>query len=91
LLDDGDHYAQVCRRVGELAPALRWSECARPLVDFCRAPDRHPRRRPPRGALARATFGQYPDLLASLREHGGLGEAARALPRHVARVLRHRA
>ncbi len=91
LLDDGEHYAQVCRRVGELAPALRWSECARPLVEFCRAPDRHPRRRPPRGALARATFGQYPDLLASLREHGGLGEAARALPRHVARVLRHRA
>ena len=50
-----------------------------------------PPRRPPRGALARATYGQYPDVLAALREHGGPGEAARALPRHLARLLRHRA
>ena len=91
LLDDGERHAAATRRVRELAPSLQWSECARPLVRFCLQPDRHPRRRPPRGALARATFGQYPDVLASLREHGGLGEAARALPRHLARALRHRA
>ncbi len=44
----------------------------------------------PRGALARATYGQYPDVLAGLREQGGLGAVARRLPRHVARALRHR-
>ena len=91
LLDDGDRHAATARRVRELAPSLQWSECARPLVRFCLEPGRHPRRRPPRGALARATFGQYPDVLDSLREHGGLAEAARALPRHLARALRHRA
>jgi hypothetical protein len=44
-----------------------------------------------RGALARATFGQYPDVLAGLREHDGFLKAARAVPRHLARALRHRA
>ena len=91
LLDDAERRVAVRGRVRELAPAFRWSKCARPLVTFCSAPDARPRRRPPRGALARATFGQYPEVLASLREHGGLAEAARAVPRHVARTLRHRA
>jgi glycosyltransferase involved in cell wall biosynthesis len=90
LLDD-DRHAAVARRVREFAPSLRWSECARPLVRFCLDAGRHPRRRPPRGALARATFGQYPDVLAGLREHNGVLKAARAVPRHLARALRHRA
>jgi glycosyltransferase involved in cell wall biosynthesis len=91
LLDDPAAYDAAARRVRGLAPSLRWSECARPLVRFCLEHERRPRRRPPRGALARATYGQYPDVLAALREHGGIREAARGLPRHVARVLRHRA
>jgi hypothetical protein len=77
--------------VREIAPSLRWSECARPLVRFCLEHERIPPRRVPRGALLRATYGQYPDVLAALREHGGPGEAVRALPRHLARLLRHRA
>ncbi len=91
LLDDRAAYAATATRVRELAPSLRWSECARPLVRFCLEHERIPRRRAPRGTLLRATYGQYPDVLAALREHGGLGEAARALPRHLARLLRHRA
>jgi glycosyltransferase involved in cell wall biosynthesis len=91
LLDDPAAYEAAARRVRETAPALRWAECARPLVRFCLEHEERPRRRPPRGALARATYGQYPDVLGALREHGGLGEAARSLPRHLARVLRHRA
>ena len=46
---------------------------------------------PARSALARATYGQYPDILADLRERGGLGAVARRVPEHVARLLRHRA
>jgi glycosyltransferase involved in cell wall biosynthesis len=91
LLDDGDRRAAVSARVRELAPSLRWSECAQPLVRFCVDPGARPPRRAPRGTVARATLGQYRDVLAGLREHRGAGEAVRALPRHVARALRHRA
>ena len=91
LLDDRAAYSAAARRVRELAPSLRWSECARPLIRFCLEHETRPRRRPPRGALARATYGQYPDILADLRDHSGLGEAAKRVPHHLARVLRHRA
>jgi glycosyltransferase involved in cell wall biosynthesis len=91
LLDDPAAYEATASRVRAFAPSVRWSECAGPLVQFCLEHHTRPRRRPPRGALARATYGQYPDVLAALREHGGPGEAARALPRHLARLLRHRA
>lgn len=91
LLDDPEAHAASSRRAGELAPSLRWSECARPLIRFCVEHGARPGRRPPPGPLARATFGQYHDVLAGLREQGGLGELARALPRHLGRALRHRA
>jgi glycosyltransferase involved in cell wall biosynthesis len=91
LLDDRDAYDGAARRVRELAPSLRWSEVARPLVRFCRELDSRPPRRPARSALTRATYGQYPDILADLRERGGLGAVARRVPEHVARLLRHRA
>jgi glycosyltransferase involved in cell wall biosynthesis len=91
LLDDRDAYEGAARRVRELAPSLRWSEVARPLVRFCRELDSRPPRRPARSALVRATYGQYPDILADLRERGGLGAVARRVPEHVARLLRHRA
>jgi glycosyltransferase involved in cell wall biosynthesis len=91
LLDDRDTYDEAARRVRELAPSLRWSEVAQPLVRFCRELDSRPPRRAARSALARATYGQYPDILADLRERGGLGAVVRRVPEHVARVLRHRA
>jgi hypothetical protein len=89
LLDDPDAHAAAVRRVRELAPTLRWTEVAGPLVRFCR--ELPPPRRPAQGALARATYGQYPDILSDLRERGGLGAVARRVPEHVARLLRHRA
>jgi glycosyltransferase involved in cell wall biosynthesis len=91
LLDGEEWHAAASSRVRAFAPSLRWSECARPLVEFCREPGRHPRRRAPRGTLAQATLGQYRDVLSALREHSGPAEAARALPRHLVRALRHRA
>jgi glycosyltransferase involved in cell wall biosynthesis len=91
LLDDGEAYEGAARRVSELAPSLRWSEVARPLVRFCAELDTREPRRPARSALVRATYGQYPDILADLRERGGLGAVARRVPEHVARLLRHRA
>jgi glycosyltransferase involved in cell wall biosynthesis len=91
LLDDPGRAEAVSARVQELAPSLRWEECARPLVEFCLHADDRPARRPPRGTVARATFGQYRDVLADLLEHRGAAEAARALPRHIGRVFRHRA
>ena len=90
LLDDAEAYRRAARRVQELAPTLRWSEVARPLVRFCGELDGRPPRSPAAGALARATYGQYPDILADMRERGGLGAVARRLPQHVARLLRHR-
>jgi glycosyltransferase involved in cell wall biosynthesis len=91
LLDDADAHAAAARRVRELAPSLRWSEVARPLVRFCVEAPTRPARRPARSALARATYGQYPDILSDLRERGGVGAVARRVPHHVARLLRHRA
>ena len=90
LLDDDDLHAATSARVRETARAFRWSRAAEPLVRFCRDPDARPKREVPPGVLARATFGQYPDVLADLHDRGGVPEVARGIPRHVARVLRHR-
>jgi glycosyltransferase involved in cell wall biosynthesis len=91
LLDRPDTYEETAERVRELAPSMRWREVARPLVNFCRDLQHRPPRSPAQGALARATFGQYPDILSDLRDRGGFGAVARRVPEHVARLLRHRA
>ncbi len=91
LLDDEGAYTETATRVRAAAPEFRWSRAAAPLIRFCLEHTARPRRRVPAGVLARATFGQYPDILADLYERGGAAELARRVPRHVARVLRHRA
>jgi hypothetical protein len=91
LLDDPQARADTTRRVRELAPSLRWSEVAAPLVRFCRDLGSRPPRRPAQGPLARATYGEYPDILSDLRERGGLGAVVRRVPEHVGRLFRHRA
>jgi glycosyltransferase involved in cell wall biosynthesis len=91
LLDYPQRYEAAAENVRQLAPSLHWSEVARPLVRFCAEAGARPARRPARSALARATYGQYPDILADMRERGGLGAVARRVPHHVARLLRHRA
>ncbi len=93
LLDDDEHRAATSARAREVAGEFRWAVSARPLVDFCvrgTGPDRPPRRPPP-AVLARATFGQYPDVLADIYDRGGARELARRVPRHLARALGRRA
>jgi glycosyltransferase involved in cell wall biosynthesis len=91
LLDDDAAHAAVAGRVREVAREFRWSRAAAPLVRFCAEQADRPRRKVPPGVLARATLGQYPDVLADLHDRGGLAEVARSVPRHLGRVLRHRA
>jgi len=88
LIGDRANYGATAERVRELAPSLRWSRVAEPLVRFCR--EQRPARRPAQAALARATYGQYPAILADARERGGLGELAARVPRHISRLIRHR-
>jgi glycosyltransferase involved in cell wall biosynthesis len=88
LLDDAGAYAAAAERVRDAAASFRWSEVARPLVRFCVEHADRPARRPARATLARATYGQYPAILADARDRGGLGEAVSRIPRHVARLLR---
>ena len=90
LLEDDEAYEATVQRVRELVPSLRWPEVARPLVEFCVEHETRPRRRVPPAALARATYGQYLDVLADARQHAGVAETARRMSRHVTRVVRHR-
>jgi glycosyltransferase involved in cell wall biosynthesis len=91
LLDDDAAYAAAAVRVRETAREFHWSRAAAPLVRFCAEQAGRPPRKVPPGVLARATLGQYPDVLADLHDRGGLAEVARSVPRHLGRVLRHRA
>jgi Glycosyl transferases group 1 len=89
LLDDRARMDATARRVAETAPAFHWDQAARPLVDFCLhhrerpAPRRHPM------AIAMATYGQYPAILADTIATEGPGGVARRLARNAARALRH--
>jgi glycosyltransferase involved in cell wall biosynthesis len=88
LIGDRANYSATAERVRELASSLRWSKVAEPLVRFCS--EQRPARRPAQSVLARATYGQYPAILADARERGGLGELASRVPRHISRLIRHR-
>ncbi len=90
LLDDPAAHDAARARVRAASERFRWTETARPLVNFCADLAAHPPRHAPRGVLARATYGQYPDIVADMHERGGLGELAKRMPKHVTRVLRHR-
>jgi len=90
LLDDDVAHAAVSERALDAARSLRWSEVARPLVEFCLSHHELPRSQPSRALLGRATLGQYPDVLRAVRRDRGLGEMARRVPRHLGRALRHR-
>jgi glycosyltransferase involved in cell wall biosynthesis len=89
LLQDDDLRARTSGRVREAASAFRWEEAARPLVAYCLhhrerpAPRKHP------AAVAMATYGQYPGILADLVRTEGPVEVARRLARNVSRALRH--
>jgi glycosyltransferase involved in cell wall biosynthesis len=91
LLEERSAHAAAVDRVRAFAPSLHWPRAAMPLTEFCIEHSTRPRRRIPPGALARATYGQYLDVLADAREAHGVAETARRMTRHVARVVRHRA
>ncbi len=100
--DDVDGFASACARLldsrgptrrrdaGRGARAVAALDRGRAAAgQFCPEQGERPARQPAHSALARATYGQYPDILADLRDRGGLGRSPR-VPHHVARVLRHR-
>jgi glycosyltransferase involved in cell wall biosynthesis len=91
LLDDAELRRATKERIREVASEMTWSRAAAPLVEFCVGQAARPSHRTPPLVLARATLGQYPDVLADARDRGGLREMAQRIPRHVARVFRYRA
>jgi glycosyltransferase involved in cell wall biosynthesis len=89
LLDDDGRRAETARRVEAVAPSYRWEEAARPLVDFCLNHRERPRPRRHPMALAKATYGQYPGIVADAVVSDGPAGAARRIVRNAARALRH--
>ena len=83
--------AQAIGRVEQTAPSFRWEQAAGPLVDYCLhhrerpVPRRHP------AAVAMATYGQYPGILAQQVASDGPAAVGRRIVRNVARAMRHRA
>ncbi|MFN8133249.1 MAG: glycosyltransferase family 4 protein [Solirubrobacteraceae bacterium] len=89
LLGDAEARAQAVAAIGRLAPSLTWEAAARPLAEFCRRPAR-PLTRPRRRALAQATAGQYPRLLAETGARLGPAGAARQVARNLRRAAARR-
>jgi glycosyltransferase involved in cell wall biosynthesis len=89
LLDDPEKLAGVARRVRAGAPSFRWEEAARPLVDYCLNFRTRPVPRRDPAAVAMATYGQYPGILADLVATQGGAEVARRVIRAIGRALRH--
>jgi hypothetical protein len=89
LLDDSKRMAATAARVRELAPSFRWDEAARPLVDFCREHRERPLPRRHPTAVAMATYGQYPAILANEVLTEGPLPVARRVARNLARALRY--
>jgi glycosyltransferase involved in cell wall biosynthesis len=102
--EDDEAFARACRellgdeerleRAGEaaraLAATLRWSETARPLIEYCRGWRERPVPRKSGAALALTTYGQYPGIARDLVERVGAGEVARRAGWFVSRAVRRR-
>jgi glycosyltransferase involved in cell wall biosynthesis len=87
LLDDGDARRSARKRIGELAPSLRWSEVTRPLSDWCESVPALPPRRVRRGVIRRALRGQYVRAMAETSRTKGRVAAARQVGRRLRRAL----
>jgi glycosyltransferase involved in cell wall biosynthesis len=75
-------------RIAALAPSLRWSAVAAPLVAWCAAP---PARRPVRrGTARRAALSQYRWALGETLGEEGVAAAARRVGRRLRRGVRLR-
>jgi glycosyltransferase involved in cell wall biosynthesis len=91
---DVDGFAAACAallqddgargRVAAFAPSLRWETVAAPLVEWCASEP--PRRAIDRGALRRASLGQYRWRLAETLAEEGPGAALRRIGRRLRRI-----
>jgi glycosyltransferase involved in cell wall biosynthesis len=91
---DVDGFAAACaallddegarERIAAVAPSLRWEQVAAPLVRWCAS--ERPRREIDRGALRRATLGQYRWRLAETLAEEGPASALRRIGRRLRRV-----
>ena len=88
LLDDEGPREAARSRIAELRPALRWSEAARPLVDWCGRIAELPPRRPRRDVVRRAARMQYTRAFAETVEAEGPAAAARRVGRRLRRWAR---
>jgi glycosyltransferase involved in cell wall biosynthesis len=89
LLDDPGRRAQTAERVREAAASFRWERAAAPLVRYCLEHRDRPVPRRHRAAVAMATYGQYPAIVAHGLRVLGPAAMARRVWRNVVRVLRH--
>ena len=90
LLDDRGTPRGRRERVAAFAPSLRWSECARPLVDFCLdrgAALAAPAARPWRARRTASTPTCWPTCASA----AAWARPARGMLRHLRRAGRHRA
>lgn len=87
LLDDAAGREAAIERIGALAPSLRWSEAARPLIEYCMSCRELPPRRKRSGVVALATLGQYRRILPETYRAKGPAEAVRKVLRRLRRAL----
>jgi glycosyltransferase involved in cell wall biosynthesis len=90
LLDDPARLKRAGEAARALAATLRWSETARPLIEYCRDWRERPVPRKSGAALALSTYGQYPAIARDLARRAGAGEVARRAGWFVSRAVRRR-
>jgi glycosyltransferase involved in cell wall biosynthesis len=84
---DGD---EARERIAALAPSLRWSEVAAPLVAWCESAADRPRRPAHRATLRRAALAQYRWALPETLAEEGPRAAAKRVGRRLRRAVRLR-
>lgn len=86
----GGDGADARRRISQVAPSLRWSEVAAPLVAWCEDAAARPRRRVDHATVRRAALAQYRWALRETIAEEGAGAAARRVARRLRRAVRLR-
>jgi glycosyltransferase involved in cell wall biosynthesis len=90
LLDDPAARDSARERIAAVAPALRWGEAARPLVEWCSAMRDVPPRAADRRRLRRALRLQYLRTLPNTVAERGLRAGAAQVARRLRRGMRRR-
>ena len=82
--------AEARERIAAVAPTLRWSEVAAPLVAWCETARSRPRRPVRRATVRRAALAQYRWALPETLSAEGPATAARRVGRRLRRAVRLR-